>query len=152
MIKTAFAASLAVVVAFLFMLQPAFAGFSLQPGVFRMDELSQARDEARIENVPIAFMYSHRKTKCGLASAASKDVMKEFGDYFVIVFVSTEDQDEWQKLPMNVARALNSTGKFIPKTAVMDPGLKKVLATVPYKRNARERRKLLRDTVDKFAR
>ncbi|MEZ5304299.1 MAG: hypothetical protein R3F11_27205 [Verrucomicrobiales bacterium] len=48
----------------------------------------------------------------------------------IIVFLNTQTGD-WQKAPREVQRALNGAGRYIPKTVVFDPNMKK-LASIPY--------------------
>ncbi|MBI5101370.1 MAG: hypothetical protein HZB33_06000 [Nitrospirae bacterium] len=114
--------------------------------VYRIDQLGAAQGQAKTRKSPIAFLYTDEYTDCSLAIAASLDVLREFKDGIVIIYISSEDDDTWARLPRIVRNALNSdeAGRFIPKTVVVNSEINKVISIIPYMRSSGERAELLR--------
>jgi len=111
----------------------AIAGFNVQSGVYRMDELDAAKSDALSGKKPIAFLYSDQKTFCPLCIGASRQAMETLADSCVLVYVGKSDA---AKLPHQVKNALRSpeAGKYIPVVVVMSYDLRNVIAIVPYAR------------------
>ncbi|MEN6440016.1 MAG: hypothetical protein ABFD97_15680 [Syntrophobacter sp.] len=108
-----------------------FAGFSLPPEVYRIGSLKEAQDKARSTNIPMVFIYSDENSSCGLARAATLDVIGELKGYALIIYVSRNDS---ARIPQDVIKAMNSpaAGKFIPKSVVVNPRTNKVEMIIPY--------------------
>ncbi len=121
------------------------ASFSLPGEVYRMDSLNQAADVAREKGLPIAFIYTNEGTTCGLATAATADLVESLKDCSVLVYVCSEGEQDWEKAPDIFRRAANSpqSGKFIPKAVIVDGDMKKLLAIVPYVRDVDARKQYL---------
>lgn len=107
------------------------AKFSIPGYVYSVGQLSSARIVAESSNKPIAFVMSDKNTDCGLATAASKDLFQGLQNHSVVVYAEHKD---WQSLPDVVKGGLNSaeSGKFIPKTVVVDPRCKNIICIIPY--------------------
>lgn len=111
----------------------AFAAFDLPGYVLRIDQLEQAREQAKSDDKQIVFFYSNEHTDCPLAAKASIGIMEKFRHKAVIVYVGKGD---WEKVPQIVRKAMSSpeAGKFIPKTVVVDSAITEVVSIIPYKR------------------
>ncbi len=109
------------------------AGFSLKSGVYRMDQLDEAKAEAHSTGKAVAFLYSNEKTTCPLCAGSSQYAMEQLMDSCVVIYAA---RDDWAKLPKPVRAAISApaAGKLIPKIVVMNPDLKEVIVTVPYAR------------------
>ena len=118
------------------------ASFSIPSYVYKVSQLNSARSVAKKTNKPIAFVYSNKKTDCGLATAASKDLFKGLKNYSVVVYAERKD---WNKLPHAVQNSINSpeAGKFIPKTIVVDSGCRNMICVIPYAKT-KQRRQLIK--------
>jgi hypothetical protein len=135
----------------LFILSATYAEFTLPYYVYRIDELEQAQEEARVSDSVIAFVYTNENTNCGLATAASLDVIQGLRDDSVIVYATSKrDADAWAKIPKIVRRAINSpqAGKYIPITVIVDSEIERLICIVPYSRDANNRKNLLREARD----
>ena len=121
---------------------PGVASFTIPGIVYRIDQLSEAKEVARDKGIPIVFIYSDESTDCGLATAASIDLFQGLKDYTVMVYVSSEDDHDWEKTPNLVRRAINSpqAGKYIPKAVIVDASVKRLYGIVPYVRDVNERK------------
>lgn len=108
-----------------------FAKFSIPGYVYSVGQLASARSVAENSNKPIAFVMSDKNTDCGLATAASKDLFQGLKNHSVVVYAEHKD---WQSLPDVVKGGLNSaeSGKFIPKTVVVDSRCKNIICIIPY--------------------
>lgn len=126
----------------LFILTAAHAGFTLPYYVYRIDELEQAQEEAKVNDSAIAIVYTDKNTNCGLATAASLDVIQGLRDDSIIVYAN---RDSWAKIPTIVKRAINSpqAGRYIPKTVIVDSEIERVICIIPYARDANNRKDLL---------
>lgn len=127
--------------------------FTIPPYVYRVEELEAAMNKAKASREPIAFLYTNENTSCGLATAASLDVIGEFKDGMVIVYVSSANEDnDWARVPRIVKNALISSeaGRFIPKTVVVNPEVTRVISIIPYTKNAEKRKELLRGAKSAF--
>jgi hypothetical protein len=111
----------------------ASAGFDIPSHVYRIDQLQQAKEEAKVDNKQMVFLYSNENTDCPLASRTSISIMQRFKHSAVIVYICRE---VWAKVPRIVGEAINSreAGKFIPITVVVDSGITKVVSIIPYER------------------
>jgi hypothetical protein len=111
----------------------ASAAFDVPSHVYRIDQLQQAKEEARADDKQIVFLYSNEHTTCSLASGASISIMQRFKRNAVIVYICKE---VWAKVPRIVREAIKSpeAGKFIPKTVVVDSGIMEVISIIPYER------------------
>jgi len=144
-------------IAFLFLLayvcpvSSVFAAFNLPSDVFRIDQLGEAQNKATSNNAPIVLLYSNEHTDCGLATAASLDVIQEFKSSCVIVYVtSAKDENAWAKFPKVVRSAINSpeAGRFIPICIIVNPEITRVISVIPYTRDSKERKESLRRVND----
>jgi hypothetical protein len=113
----------------------AMAGFTVKSGVYRMDQLDDAKAEALSSGKPVAFLYSDENTTCPLCAGASKNAMEALSDRCVIVY---SEKADWAKMPKPVRTAIHApeAGKYIPKIVVMRPNFKEVIVIVPYARGA----------------
>jgi hypothetical protein len=128
-----------------------FAAFDLPSYVFRIDQLGEAQNKAKSNNAPIVFLYSDENTDCELATAASLDVIQEFKDSCVIIYVTSgKDKNAWTKIPKIVRTAIRSpeAGRFIPKSIIVNPGITKVISVIPYTRDSKKRKESLRRVND----
>ena len=104
----------------------------LGKSVFRMNQIDDAKAEAKAENEAITFLFTDENTKCGLCQAASMDVINGMKAKSTIVYVNSNN--EGALLPKLVQDALKKpeAGQYIPKTVVVDPDITQVIAIVPY--------------------
>jgi len=111
----------------------ASAAFDIPSYVYRIDQLQQAKDEAKADDKQIVFLYSDEHTDCPLASKASISIIRRFKHRAVIVYICKEG---WAKVPRIVRETIKSpeAGRFIPKTVVVDSGLTEVVSIIPYER------------------
>ena len=128
----------------------AMAGFTLKSGVYRMDQLDDAKAEALSSGKPVAFLYSDKNTTCPLCAGASKNAMETLASSCVIVYAEKAD---WAKMPKPVRTAINApeAGKYIPTVVVMSPNVKEVIVIVPYAQG-QEYKRLLYAAKEKISR
>jgi len=109
------------------------AGFAVPSYVYRADQLSSAEAQAAADNKPITILYSDKNTDCGLASAASSDIIRELKNLSIIVYV---EHDDWETLPSIVTEAISSdeAGRYIPRTVVFNSDLSEIICFIPYAR------------------
>ena len=109
----------------------ALGAFNIPNSVYRIDQLEQAKKEAMSYNKQIVFLYSDENTTCPLASRASTSIIERFKQSAVIVYFNKED---WPKVPRIVKEAIKSpaSGKFIPKTIVVNAEMTGVVSIIPY--------------------
>ncbi len=112
--------------------------FDPRRGEYLIDELAQARRQAREEGKPLTFVYTDPETSCGLARGMLAEVRRNLGGRSVLVFADARDSEDRDKLPRLVRSAFQrpESGRFIPKTVVVDGAISRVLAHVPYSRAA----------------
>ena len=112
------------------------AAFSIPSDVYGIDQLQQATQIAIANNKQIVFLYSNKDSTCPLASKASINIMQRFKNSAIIVYICKQDK---AKIPRIVRDALKSpeAGKYIPKTVVVDSGIKQVAGIIPYERPGR---------------
>jgi hypothetical protein len=105
--------------------------FDVPTGVYRIDQMEQATKDAASHNKQIVFLYSDEKTTCPLCARASTAIMDKFKLNSVIVYF---DKGGWQKVPQIVREAINSpaSGKYIPKTIVVNASMTEVVSIIPY--------------------
>ncbi|MCD4820400.1 MAG: hypothetical protein K8S23_17105 [Candidatus Cloacimonetes bacterium] len=118
------------------------ASFIIPNHVYEVSQLKAAQQKAKSNRKPITFIYSDKNTDCGLATEASKDVFQGLKKYSIIVYVELND---WKNLPAIVRYGINSTesGKYIPKTIIVDSDFKKIICILPYVKNS-QRTKLIK--------
>jgi hypothetical protein len=111
----------------------ASAAFDIPGYVYGIDQLQQAKEEAKADDRQIVFLFSNKDTDCPLASRASISIIQRFKDSAVIVYICKEG---WAKVPRIVREAIKSpeAGKFIPKTVVVNSGITDVVSIIPYQR------------------
>ena len=128
------------------------AGFRLPVGVYRIAELEEAQERAKTWKKPISFIYSDDDGSCPLTDAASLDAIKNLKYRTVVVYADVGS--DWDALPGPVQTALRSSesGRFIPKTVIIDPDFRRVIAIIPYSRDNRERSKLFREALRRIGR
>jgi hypothetical protein len=109
------------------------AAFDIPSYVYTIDQLQQAKEDAKAGDKQIVFLYSNKDTTCALASRASTNIIQRFKDSAVIVYFC---KDGWAKVPRIVREAINSpeAGRFIPTTVVVDSGMTEVVSIIPYER------------------
>jgi hypothetical protein len=127
------------------------AGFELPSYVYPSSQLKEAKKKARSEGKPLTFLLTDQNTRCGLATSASLDIIRELSDHSVIVYV---DSKGWQGIPGVVRSAFRSSeaGRYIPKTVVTNAAGTKVIAIVPYVRSRGDRVDLLSEARRKIRR
>jgi hypothetical protein len=113
---------------------PAWAAFEFGKQVYRMDRLDAALAEARTKGEAVTFIYTRESSTCGLCQHASLTAADQFRKQGVVVYARSAE--DYNALPDLVKTALNSpeSGKFIPKTVVVNPEVSDVIAVVPYAR------------------
>ena len=126
---------------------PVWASFTLPGMVYRADQMSTAINDAKDKNIPILYLWSDENTTCGLCTAASIDIIEEFKNSAVIVYISSKDDSDWEKTPNIVKKSIVSpqAGKYIPKAIVMNSDNKKVYAIIPYERDRNKRKENLHE-------
>jgi hypothetical protein len=124
-------------------LSAAEAGVPIPDHVLRVDQLERARELAAAQNKALAFVLTDEHSDCGLCRRASLDAFEWLRQRAVLVYVG---RDDIGRVPRLVYRALRSeaAGRYIPKTAVLDRELQRVIAVVPYADQARHRSLLQR--------
>ncbi len=134
----------------LILASPAVAEFRLPPGVYRMDELGDARNRAAQLKKPIAFLLSDESSSCPVTDKISLEAIKKFRLRTVVVYAhSTKD---WQALPETARTAFRTSeaGKYIPKIVIIDSDFRDVLAIIPCVPDDRDRAKLFREKLRSF--
>lgn len=108
------------------------AGFELPKKVQRMAQFEQVKSTAAASGKPIAIVLTDTETTCPLCRTASLAVMDALDRKTLIVYANA--RDDWRALPQLVRDAFEKpeAGEYIPKTVVVDAGLTRVIATVPY--------------------
>ncbi|MDP8236404.1 MAG: hypothetical protein P9M08_08470 [Candidatus Erginobacter occultus] len=126
------------------------AEFRLPAGVYRMDELGDARNRAARMRKPIAFLLSDESSSCPVTNKVSLEAIKKFRLRTVVVYAHSKN--DWNSLPETVRRAFRTSeaGRYIPKLVIIDPDFKDVLAIVPCVSDDRDRAKLFREKLRSF--
>jgi len=127
------------------------ASFNIPSHVFTMSQLKTAQKVAKNNKKPIAFILSDKNTDCGLATAASKDIFNGLKNHSIIVYV--QSGKDWDKLPAIVKSGMSSSesGKYIPKTIVVNSSLKNIICILPYAKT-KQRRKLIKQAQSVISR
>jgi hypothetical protein len=127
----------------------AFADVNLPKSVHRMDEFDEARTEAQKEGKPITIIFSNEKSDCPYCNRATAMAISDLKQKSVVMFV---DISERGKLTPAAQQAVNAKelGGSIPKTVVMDGGASKVIAYIPFSREANEFNKSLKEAKEKI--
>ena len=122
------------------------ARFSIPSYVYTVGQLDSAQSVARSSRLPITFVYTDKNTDCGLCTAASKELFNGLKSYSVVVYAEHKD---WRNLPHVVQRSLNSpeSGKYIPKTVIVDSDCKNMICVIPYA-NTEQRRDLIKQAQE----
>lgn len=104
----------------------AWAKFELPEHVYPASQWKTAQEQAKSGKKAVAFVGTDKETTCPIATAASLDVFNGLKDSSVIVYVEQGDLDN---LPKIASEALDSeaAGKYIPKTAVVNADLSKLI-------------------------
>ena len=128
-------------------LSRAHAGFEITKDIYRIEQLQAAQDEARAKNKAICILYTDAESTCPLAAQAARDAVEALDGKAVVVYVNA--RSERDSVPPAAKTALNSpeSGKFIPKTVVVDPDLAEVIVLIPYT-SGQERKELLSKAKD----
>lgn len=126
---------------------PSYAGFSIPSHVYTVDQLEEAKETANATAKALAFVYTNKDTKCGLATSASLDAFKELQKETIIIYACSGNDQTWSQIPSLVKRAINSpqSGKYIPKTVIVDSEITKVIAIIPYTRDPNGRKQLFNE-------
>ena len=74
-----------------------WASFTLPGVVYRVDHMSTAINDAKDKNIPILYLWSDENTTCGLCTAASIDIIEEFKNSTVIIYISSKNDSDWEK-------------------------------------------------------
>jgi hypothetical protein len=111
----------------------AFCAFDIPNYVYGIDQLHQAKEEAKAGDKQIVFLYSNKNTNCPRTARASIGIMQSFMNSSVILYISKED---WTRVPRIVRDAIKSpeAGRFIPKTVVLNSGMTEVISIIPYEK------------------
>lgn len=125
------------------------AKFALPDYVYTASQLKEAQEKAKSSRQPLTFVGSNKNTTCPLTTAASEDVFAGLKDYSTVVYVEQGDLDS---LPAPVSNALDSedAGQHIPKTAVLNADMDKVIAILPYA-EAEQRPERIKEAQEKIA-
>jgi Na+-translocating ferredoxin:NAD+ oxidoreductase RnfG subunit len=128
----------------------AVAEFKLPAGVYRMDELGDARNRAARMKKPIAFLLSDESSSCPVTDKISLEAVKKFRLRTVVVYAHSKN--DWNGLPETVRTAFRTSeaGKYIPKIVIIDPDFQDVLAIIPCVPDDRDRAKLFREKLRSF--
>ena len=123
------------------------AGLPLPGYVYELVDIAEAQDDARQWGQLIAIIWTDLDCGCRLAESATYDAFRELHDDMTIVYACSKT--DWKQLPTVVRKALRSTesGKYIPKTVIVDAGMSKVVAIVQNIRNPEERVSELEQTI-----
>ena len=123
---------------------PSYAGFSLPSHVYTVDQIEEAKDIAQATAKALTFVYTNKDTKCGLATSASLDAFKVLQKETIIIYACSGDDQTWSQIPSLVRRAINSSqsGKYIPKTIIVDSKITKVIAIIPYTKDPNKRKQI----------
>lgn len=105
--------------------------FDIPKHVYSIDQLQQAKDQAKADKKQIVFVFSDERTNCVASSKASIGMMQRFKKNSVVVYFGKE---KWAKAPQIVREAINSpeAGVIIPITVVVDTSITKVVSLIPY--------------------
>jgi hypothetical protein len=103
------------------------AGFKMPSAVFELSELEAAQKKAREKRKPIAVIFTDHTSSCGLCSSASKTIIDELDSKTIMVYLPSK----LKKHP-DFAKKAFKRGKYIPKVAVFDVELTKILGEVVY--------------------
>lgn len=124
------------------------AGLSLPGHVFQLEDIDEAQEEAKGWGQPIAIVYTDLDCGCSLAESATYDAFRELRSDMTLVYACSKN--EWSKLPAIVKKALKTSesGKYIPKTVIVDAQITKVLAIVPYISDPAKRLLALEETIE----
>lgn len=143
--------SLPAIISSLFLAAVCSAGLSLPGHVHQLEDIEEAVEEAKGWSQPIAFVYTDLDCGCSLAESASYDAFRELKRDMTIVYACSKN--EWSRLPAIVREALKTpeSGRYIPKTVIVDARITRVLAVVPYIRDPAKRILALEETIETAA-
>lgn len=122
----------------------AWGELEITKDIFRAPQMADAQAEARAKGKAICILYTDAGSTCPLAAQAARDAIDALDSRAVVVYVNARGERE--ALPAVAKTALNSpeSGKFIPKTVVLDAELAEVIVLIPYAKGE-ERKDLLSD-------
>ena len=135
--------------AFLALASAAFAGFEVPKSIHSADDLDKALADAKAKNKPVTILYSNKETTCGLCSSASTQIIKELKPKSVMLYVEASDLSKLPEAARTAIRAEES-GKFIPKTVIMNSDLTAPIAYVPYSSDDAAFQKSIREAERKM--
>lgn len=113
-------------------------------GTFAVAQLDKAKEEAASSKKGIAFVYTDKKTTCGLCQNAAEAYLSAVKSKTVVVFVDSKTPSNWSDLPALVRTGL-TPGKFIPKLVVTDASVEKVTASLTYEQYKKDSKVAIRD-------
>lgn len=122
----------------------AWAGLEITKDMYRAPQMAEAQAEARAKGKAVCILYTDADSTCPLAAQAARDAIDALDSRVVVVYVNARGEHE--ALPAAAKTSLNSpeSGKFIPKTVVLDAELGEVIVLIPYAKG-QERKDLLTD-------
>jgi len=128
------------------------AGFNIPDDAYGMSELDNAVENAREDDWPLAFVLSDQNTTCGLATRATSATFQELNDDCIIVYIHLPNTN-WEDLPKIVSKGFKTerSGKYIPKTVIVNAEMNRIIDVIPYRRSDQEHRKLLQEAVHKIS-
>lgn len=142
---------------FTVMLGIARADFRPRSGEYLVADIESAQSEARSGNKPLTFILTNPNTTCGAARSMFNEVHRGLRGRSILVFCNSSAGADRSMIPPMVTTAFSApaSGRFIPKTVVVDAEITRVLAHIPYTADQRERARLLREArsmISEYAR
>ena len=126
---------LGIIAAFMCSVATTYAGMEIPRSVRTIQELDEARAEAREEGKALLFVFTDPGTSCGLCIGATKESFKELDRYAVPVLLDTSKDDFYEQISPMVGGALYAAdmGNLIPKAVVTNADMDMVLGKMGYK-------------------
>lgn len=115
----------------------AFAGLAhadskLPRGTFGFKDLEKAKVEAAAKSKPIAFVFSDKDTTCPICQDATSELIDMVKSKAVVVFVNAPDTNAGSTEIPEAARKGLMQGTVMPKIALTDSGVTKLIASTNY--------------------
>jgi hypothetical protein len=110
----------------------AHAGEKLPRGTFGFKDLEKAKTEATAKNKPIAFVFSDKDTTCPICQDATSNLIGTVKSKAVVVFINAPETNAGSNEIPEVARKALMQGTVMPKIAVTDSGVTKLIAATNY--------------------
>ncbi|WP_411825617.1 hypothetical protein [Luteolibacter sp. AS25] len=119
---------------FFLSLMDSYAGMKIQRSVRTIQELDEARSEAREKGKALVFVYTDTKTTCGLCIAATEKAFDELDRYAVPVLLDMQDKAFYEEISPVIGGALHAPemGNFIPKAVVTSDDMGTLLGSINY--------------------